>query len=64
MLAVLLHSTPAVGVSQTSAWYKEWNYGTFAEGTFAFSGLTLLVGRQERHTTRKKYGGMVEVGTG
>jgi len=30
----------------------------------AFSALTLLVGRQEGHPTRKKYGGMVEVGTG
>jgi len=26
--------------------------------------LTLLVGRQEGHLARKKYGGMVEVGTG
>jgi len=26
--------------------------------------LTLLVGRQEGHPARKKYGGMVEVGTG
>jgi len=30
----------------------------------ALSALTLLVGRQERHPARKKYGGMVEVGTG
>jgi len=30
----------------------------------AFSALTLLVGRQEGHPTCKKYGGMVEVGTG
>jgi len=30
----------------------------------AFSALTLLVGRQEGHPARKKYGGMVEVGTG
>jgi len=31
---------------------------------FAFSALMLLVGRQEGHTACKKYGGMVEVGTG
>ena len=31
---------------------------------FAVSALTLLVGRQEGHPARKKYGGMVEVGTG
>jgi len=31
---------------------------------FAFSALTLLVGQQEGHLSRKKYGGMVEVGTG
>ena len=31
----------------------------------AFSALTLLVGRQEGHSARKKYGGRpVEVGTG
>jgi len=30
----------------------------------AFSALTLLVGRQEEHPAHKKYGGMVEVGTG
>jgi len=29
---------------------------------FAFSALTLLVGRQEGHPARKKYGGMVELG--
>jgi len=29
-----------------------------------FSALTLLVGRQEKHLARKKYGAMVEVGTG
>jgi len=32
ILAALLHGTPAAGVSQTAAWYKEWNYRTFAEG--------------------------------
>jgi len=32
ILAVLLHGMPAAGVSQVAAWYKEWNYGTFAEG--------------------------------
>jgi len=30
----------------------------------AFSALTLLVGRQEGHPGCKKYGEMVEVGTG
>ena len=30
----------------------------------AFSALTLLVGWQEGHSACKKYGGMVEVGTG
>jgi len=30
----------------------------------AFSALTLLVGRQERHLACKKYGEMMEVGTG
>jgi len=29
-----------------------------------FSALMLLVGQQEGHPTRKKYGGMAEVGTG
>jgi len=30
----------------------------------AFNALTLLVGQQEEHPAHKKYGGMVEVGTG
>jgi len=30
----------------------------------AFGALTLLVGRQEGHPARKKYGGMVVVSTG
>ena len=30
----------------------------------AFNALTLLVGRQKGHPAHKKYGGMVEVGTG
>jgi len=30
----------------------------------AFSALTLLIGRQEGHLASKRYGGMVEVGTG
>ena len=33
ILVALLHGTPAEGVSQTAASYKEWNYGTFAGGT-------------------------------
>jgi len=33
-------------------------------GQSAFSALTLLVGRQERHLACKKYGEMMEVGTG
>jgi len=32
--------------------------------TIAFSALMLLVGRQKGHLACKKYGGMVEVGTG
>jgi len=32
ILAALLHGTSASGVSQTAAWYKEWNYETVAEG--------------------------------
>jgi len=33
-MAALLHGTGAVGgsLSKFAAWYKEWNYGTFAEG--------------------------------
>jgi len=31
ILEVLLHGTPAAGISQTVEWYKKWNYGTFAE---------------------------------
>jgi len=31
---------------------------------FAFSALTLLVRRQERHPACRKWGGMVEVATG
>jgi len=31
-IGTLLHGTPAAGISQTAAWYTEWNYGTFAEG--------------------------------
>ena len=31
---------------------------------FAFSALTLLVGRQQEHPACKKYGRMVEAGTG
>jgi len=30
----------------------------------AFSALTQLVGQHEGHPVRKKYGGMVEMGTG
>jgi len=45
-LAALLHGTPAAGVSQTAAWYKEWNYGTFAEGAtyFGWAAITLGIG--------------------
>ena len=39
ILEALLHSTPSAGISQTAAWYMEWNYGTFAEGaTFIWLG--------------------------
>jgi len=37
---------------------------TFISSAGSFSALTLLVGRQEGHLAGKKYGGMVEVGTG
>jgi len=39
-------------------------YVAFSAFTVAFSALTLLVGWQEGHPACKKYGGMVEVGTG
>ena len=32
ILAALLHGTRAVGVNETAPSYKEWNYGTFAQG--------------------------------
>ena len=35
-----------------------------ASALVAFIALTLLVGRQEEHPACKRYGGMVEVGTG
>ena len=39
ILAALLHGTPAAGVSQTAAWYKKWDYGTFADGaTYVWLG--------------------------
>jgi len=31
-LAALLHGNRAATINQTVAWYKEWNYGTFADG--------------------------------
>ena len=40
------------------------NYSQHEGSEIAFSALTLLVGQQEGHPARKKYGGMVEVGTG
>jgi len=46
-----LHSpilAPAVRISQTlRAWYKEWNYRTFAEGAtyiFGWAAITLGIG--------------------
>jgi len=39
-------------------------YHIFLSITLAFGALTLLVGRQEGHPACKKYGGMLEVGTG
>jgi len=39
-------------------------YNGYGSSGIAFSALTLLVGRQEGHPACKKYGGMVEVGTG
>jgi len=41
-----------------------WVWLLLTTGIVAFSALTLFVGRQEGHPARKKYGGMVEVGTG
>jgi len=39
ILAALLRGTPAAGVSQTAAWYKKWDYGTFADGaTYVWLG--------------------------
>jgi len=35
-----------------------------ASALVAFSALTLLIGRQEGHPACKRYGGMVEMGTG
>jgi len=32
VLEALLHGSPAAGAPKFAAWYKEWNYGTFAEG--------------------------------
>jgi len=42
----LLHGTPAAGLSQTAAWYKEWNYGTFARAPpiFGWAAITLGIG--------------------
>jgi len=39
ILAALLHGTPAAGVRQPNfaGWYKEWNYGTFAEDETPYS---------------------------
>ena len=39
-------------------------FSFFSTVPFAFSALTLLVGRQEGHPACKKMEGMVEVGTG
>jgi len=47
ILAALLHGTPAAGLSQTVAWYKEWNYGTFPEGAtyiFDWAAITFVTG--------------------
>jgi len=45
---VLMHGTPAAGVSQTAAWYKERNYGTLADGAtyslFDWAAITLGIG--------------------
>ena len=39
-------------------------FGQMIDKFSGFSALMLLVGRQEGYPARKKYGGMVEVGTG
>jgi len=36
MLYILLHVLQQRGQPNFAAWYKEWNYGTFAEGTIYF----------------------------
>jgi len=36
ILAALLHGTPSAGQPNFAAWYKEWNYGTFAQGATIF----------------------------
>jgi len=44
--------------------HYSYNCATKNNVLVAFSALMLLVGRQEGHLACKKYGGMVEVGTG
>ena len=44
ILAALLHGSPAPGISQTAAWYEEWNYRSFAEGAPIFSRLAIMWG--------------------
>jgi len=52
-------------VNLTTSYKRKQKGMLFAEhSVVAFSALTLLVGRQEGHLAHKKYGGMVEVGTG
>jgi len=52
-------------IDHMNMWTKElWTTIYHILETFAFSALTLLVWRQEGHPARKKYGGMVKVGTG
>jgi len=51
ILAALLHSTWAVGVTNFAAWYKEWNYKTFVPRYFSTEGANYIL-RWHRHCRR------------
>jgi len=48
VLASLLHGTGALGISQTAACYKEWNYGTFATHRFQQKAPPIFCGQPSR----------------
>jgi len=60
---VSLQGTETVQVEE-NRWGELYRLLPNLNALVAFSALTLLVGRQEGHPACKKYGGMVEVGTG